>query len=57
MTRLLASTYPAAQIAGIDLRADYVAEIKALREQNVGPSEIARRLGIHRASVHRVLGA
>jgi DNA invertase Pin-like site-specific DNA recombinase len=33
------------------------AEIKVLREQNIGPSEIARRLGIHRASVYRVLGA
>jgi len=31
------------------------AEIEELNGQGIGPSEIARRLGIHRASVYRVL--
>jgi DNA invertase Pin-like site-specific DNA recombinase len=31
--------------------------VKQLRAAGVGPSEIARRLGIGRASVYRVLGA
>ena len=32
-------------------------EIKALKAEGVGPSEIAKRLGIGRTSVHRVLSA
>jgi DNA invertase Pin-like site-specific DNA recombinase len=31
-------------------------EVKRLRQEGVGPVEIARRLGISRASVYRVLG-
>jgi DNA invertase Pin-like site-specific DNA recombinase len=33
------------------------AEVKALADQGIGPTEIARRLGIVRASVYRVLAA
>jgi DNA invertase Pin-like site-specific DNA recombinase len=33
------------------------AEVKALTAQGVGATEIARRLGIGRASVYRVLAA
>lgn len=32
------------------------AEVKRLKSEGVGPSEIAKRLGIGRASVYRVLG-
>ena len=31
-------------------------EVIALKKQNVGATEIARRLGIGRASVYRILG-
>jgi DNA invertase Pin-like site-specific DNA recombinase len=34
-----------------------VAKVRELRSEGVGPAEIARRLGIGRASVYRVLGA
>ena len=34
-----------------------VAQVQALRAEGVGPAEIARRMGIGRASVYRVLGA
>lgn len=33
-----------------------VAEVRRLKAEGVGPAEIARRLGIGRASVYRVLG-
>ena len=32
-------------------------EVKALKAQGIGPSEIARRLGIGRTSVHQILTA
>lgn len=32
-----------------------IAAVRALRDQGVGPSEIAKRLGIGRASVYRAL--
>jgi DNA invertase Pin-like site-specific DNA recombinase len=32
-------------------------EVVALKDQGVGATEIARRLGIGRASVYRVIGA
>lgn len=34
-----------------------LAEIQALKAEGVGPSEIARRLGIGRSSVYRMLGS
>jgi DNA invertase Pin-like site-specific DNA recombinase len=33
------------------------AEVSALKAQGLGPAEIAKKLGIARASVYRVLGA
>jgi DNA invertase Pin-like site-specific DNA recombinase len=33
------------------------AEVRRLRSESVGPTEIAKRLRISRASVYRVLGA
>ena len=32
------------------------ADVRALKGQGIGPSEIARRLDISRASIHRILG-
>jgi DNA-binding CsgD family transcriptional regulator len=32
-------------------------EVKSLKAQGIGPSEIARRLGIGRTSVHCILSA
>jgi DNA invertase Pin-like site-specific DNA recombinase len=32
-------------------------ELKALRDQGIGPTEIAKRLGIGRASVYRIVSS
>ena len=33
------------------------AEVQQLRREGIGPTEIARRVGIARASVYRIIGA